>query len=226
MTEENQESEAASEEEAETPEEDEASEEVEESQPEESDSEPEEGLEELKDAMLENSEEYYGSVEELYADAESLDSIDQYFDRPQGFDPGEEGLEGYLAVEDTETLLIGDKTAEDLDAELEAVDEALESDKGLMDKLKSYTDILRPEDRWDWTMYGGAALGVGGLVLGSPLALGTGLLIEGLGVAGSLYSRDEPVQEESEDEEDYDLGMLDEISGYKVRVIDEETVPE
>jgi len=187
-------------------------------------------IDDLIEGMIDEAEDYsYGTIEDLYASADEPSDIDQYFGAEQGFKSTDEGLEGY-AVVDSETVLIGEKTAEDLDSSLEDVDKALEGEEsqGIWGKLKSYGSILKPEDKWDWTMYGGAALGLGGLLAGSGLALGTGLLIEGIGAGGNLYEKSskEPEQDKETDEEDYELGKLEEIADHNIKVVDEEIYPE
>lgn len=161
---------------------------------------------------LDSLESYdYGSVEELYQEAE------------------EEDLDGILesgnydVVDEAETVILGENTASEINEYLEGDSSGLigsirEKTSNYIAKAKEYGKALIPEDRWDWTMYGGTAVGIAGLLTGStPLIVG-GLAAEGAGLGGWIYSdsgKDERDMEDNsghllEGKEDYEIKLAEE----------------
>lgn len=161
---------------------------------------------------LDSLESYdYGSVEELYQEAE------------------EEDLDGILesgnydVVDEAETVILGKNTADEINEYLEGDSSGLigsikEKTSNYLGKAKEYGKALMPEDRWDWTMYGGTAIGIAGLLIGSTTLIVGGLAAEGAGLGGWLYS------DSSKDEEDMgdDSGqLLEGKENYEIKLAEE-----
>ena len=102
----------------------------------------------------------YGSVEELYQEAQSED-IDDILESGS-----------YDVVDEAETVILGESTADEINEYLEGGSTSLlgsikEKASNYFSKAKEYGKALKRDDRWDWTMYGGAAIGITGLAMGS-----------------------------------------------------------
>lgn len=161
---------------------------------------------------LDSLESYdYGSVEELYQEAEEqeLDGI---------LESG-----NYDVVDEAETVIIGKNTADEISEYLEGDSSSLlgsikEKTSSYLGKAKEYGKAIMPGDKWDWTMYGGTAIGITGLLTGStPLIVG-GLAAEGTGLGGWLYSDS---SKNEEDMGDNSSNLLKGKEGYEIKLAEE-----
>lgn len=184
----------------------------------------------------------YSQIGDLYKAADSPDTIDDIIHGYGRLTPTEEEVQGIAIFDDDETIIIGERTWEDLEEELEKEEDEVsdtpqevETEKtGSSSRFSKYKEMLKPEDGWDYTMYGGALTGLTGLAIGSAPLLGAGIATEVVGAAGKLLKNHytEPdvsvEQEEVSDEQDYELGDLADIAeeDYQIKIFNKDNYNE
>jgi len=197
-------------------------------------------FEEIIDSSYEPED--YSQIGDLYKAADSPDTIDDIIHGYGRLTPTEEEVQGIAIFDDDETIIIGERTWEDLEEELEKeqdegsdTQQEVETEKtSSSSRFNKYKEMLNPEDGWDYTMYGGALTGLTGLAIGSAPLLGAGIATEVVGAAGKLLKNHytEPdvsvEQEEVSEEPDYELGDLADIAeeDYQVKIFNKDNYNE